>query len=77
MKRVVGGGSTGYLDSGYALAVHSPLSSAYCIHVTELATQIHVRICARSGALIASAIRLSLHLHSALCSTRPLQGAAD
>ena len=28
-ERVVGGGSTGYLDSGYALAAHSPFSSAH------------------------------------------------
>ena len=48
-----------------------PLTVLFCTHVTELETQIHVRICARSGALIASAIRLSQCLHP----TRPLQGA--
>ena len=56
---------------GQWIRTSCPLTVLFCTHVTELETQIHVCICARSGALIASAIRLSLHLHP----TRPLQGA--
>ena len=56
---------------GQWIRTSCPLTVLFCTHVTELETQIHVRICARSGALIASAIRLSQCLHP----TRPLQGA--
>ena len=56
---------------GQWIRTSCPLTVLFCTHVTELEQQIHVCICARSGALIASAIRLSLHLHP----TRPLQGA--
>ena len=71
MKKGACSGRRLHWPFGQWIRTSCPLTVLFCTHVTELETQIHVRICARSGALIASAIRLSQCLHP----TRPLQGA--